>query len=199
MKKIKNKMPMAILITAILGISVQVITFLMVYAIDNDPSLISYSASINEIYTNAVNISNNKPRNHVPEEKITDMKLVIQNVSTNSKVTGTITMYYGDDILISESVNRYLETFDGADGYVGVLDGFITVDISENGKETRERLTVDLNYLSPTENFTAVTIGAVGAKVSQILFFGNKSECLTKLMNINAEISMKTNSKQHDS
>ena len=171
----------------------------MVYAIDNAPSLISYSASINEIYTNAVNISNNKPRNHVPEEKITDIKLVLQNVSTNSKVMGTITMCYGDDILISESVNGYLETFDGADGYVGVLDGFITVDISENGKETRERLTVDLNYLSPTENFTAVTIGSVGAKVSQILFFGNKSERITELMNINTESFLKTHSSQHDS
>ena len=199
MKKFRNKMPMAILITAILGISVQVITFLMVYAIDNDPSLISYSASINEIYTNAVNISNNETRNRVPEEKITDIKLVLQNVSTNSKVMGTITMYYGDDTSISEPVNGYLETFDGIDGYAGVLDGFITVDISENGKETRERLTVDLNYLSPTENFTAVTIGSVGANVSQILFFGNKSERITELMNINAESFLKTHSSQHDS
>ena len=199
MKKFRNKMPMAILITAILGISVQVIIFLMAYVIDNDPSLIGYSARINEIYTNAVNISNNETRNRVPEEKITDIKLVLQNVSTNSKVMGTITMYYGDDTSISEPVNGYLETFDGIDGYAGVLDGFIPVDISENAKETRERLTVNLNYLSPTENFTAVTIGSVGANVSQILFFGNKSERITELMNINAESFLKTHSSQHDS
>ena len=88
----------------------------------------------------------------------------------------------------SININGYFKKYDNAKGYVGVFDGVIEnyyasyTNIVEKDKSTR--VTVDVNYLSNDENFTAITIGSAGDDIEpKIIFFGEYTDSIRKLCN----------------
>jgi hypothetical protein len=86
----------------------------------------------------------------------------------------------------SAKLSGYFEHFKDANGYVGVFDGILydyyALTEKDNNEPSITRVTVDVNYISAEDNFTAITIGAAGADVEPtISFFGEYSDSIGKL------------------
>lgn len=162
------------------------------YAISADENYyaadISFAASINDEYTDAINSGNKTTRSNTRQYNVTDLSMNLSFVNATD-VTGNAVMVI-DDNLVDIPVEGQIHTFEGVAGYVGVLDGEWIIGTTIDGELLKKRITIDLNYISPVETFTAVTVGSVGSEKPEITFLGDCTSNISELISTNTEYSM---------
>lgn len=154
---------------------------LVVFASAIDSSeieIISFSATPNDIYTQAVNSKTVDKT----DSSVNSISINIYDVVSDGQTSATLTLNF-DSKSVVVGMTGTIKRYSSVKGYVGVFDGVATI----NGEE--EQITADVNYLSDEEHFTAITIGCAGDKVPQIEFFGSFTDAISEL----ATLEIKSN------
>lgn len=149
----------------------------------SEAQIVRFSASKNSLF----NLDNgNMTRSVSNAFNGSSIDVEVATLSGSNQVTGTITLWINNQSF-AVPIEGVVYAYDSVKGYVGVLNGFI---VNEKDQAIKTPIVVDMSYISPTENLTAVTIGAMGEGIPCITFFGEYSDNLSLLVNTNTEIQL---------
>ncbi len=107
-------------------------------------------------------------------EMFSSISVKIQDVNTGVQIPAEIILMFNECKYTVETKGE-LVRYDDMNGYVGVFDGTIVIN------DVQEHLTVDLLYISNSENYAIVTIGCADETAPLITFYGEFTDQIGEL------------------